>query len=87
MKEETLEDAAENHHNTFTKDLSYAETRRESFIEGAKWQQKRMYSEEEVYNLLEEAMKDCYTFELEYHHSGDYKNLKEWFEQYKKKFG
>ena len=55
--------------------------------DGAKWQKERMYSEEEVYNLLEEAMKDCYTFELEYHHSGDYKNLKEWFEQYKKKFG
>jgi len=55
------------------------------FIEGAKWQQEQMYSEEEVYNLLEEAMKDCYASELEHHHSGDYKNLKEWFEQVKNK--
>ena len=50
-----------------------------------KEQAERMYSEEEVYNLLEEAMKDCYNQELEYHYDGDYKNLKEWFEQFKKK--
>ena len=43
-----------------------------------------MYSEEEVYNLLEEAMKDCYDQELEYHYDGDYKNLKEWFKQFSK---
>jgi hypothetical protein len=51
---------------------------------GAKWQEKKMYSEEEVYNLLEKAIKDCYTDELEIHYSGDYKNLKEWFEEFKK---
>ena len=58
------------------------------FIAGVNWQQeqdKNKYSEEEVYNLLEEAMKDCYASELEHHHSGDYKNLKEWFEQVKNK--
>ena len=47
--------------------------------------QERMYSEEEVYNLLEEAIKDNYIFELDYHNSGDYRNLKEWFEQFKNK--
>ncbi len=45
----------------------------------------RMYSEEEVYNLLEKSMVDIIEWELDYHHSGDYKNLKEWFEQFKKK--
>jgi len=55
------------------------------FINGAKWQQERMYSKEEVYSLLEQSMKDCHLWELEEHYSGDYKNLKEWFEQFKKK--
>ncbi len=48
-------------------------------------QQERMYSEEEVYNLLETSIKDCHLWELEEHHSGNYKNLTEWFEQFKKK--
>ena len=43
------------------------------------------YTTEEVYNLLEQSMKDCHLWELEEHYSGDYKNLKEWFEQFKKK--
>ena len=45
---------------------------------------KIMYSEAEVYNILQEAMKDNYTCELENHYSGDYRNLKKWFEQNKK---
>jgi hypothetical protein len=46
---------------------------------------KQMYSEEEVYNLLEKAMKVAYDFELEGHYDGDYRNLKDWFKQFKKK--
>jgi hypothetical protein len=45
----------------------------------------RMYSEKEVYSILEQAMKDCYRYELEEHYSGDYRNLKEWFETFKNK--
>jgi hypothetical protein len=57
-----------------------------SFIDGANWQSERMYSEEEVYSLLEQSMKDCHLWELEEHSSmGDYINLKEWFEEFKKK--
>jgi len=44
-----------------------------------------VWTEEEVYSLLEQSMKDCYSWELEEHYSGDYKNLKDWFEQFKKK--
>lgn len=55
------------------------------FIQGAKWKAERSYSEEEVYNLLEKAMKECYDAELEAHYSGDYRNLKEWFKQNRKK--
>jgi hypothetical protein len=42
------------------------------------------YTEKEVYNLLEEAMKDCHAFELEEHYAGDYRNLKQWFDKNKK---
>ena len=46
MKQETIEEAAENHAKIFQFpfDCDPAET----FINGAKWQQERSYSEEEV---------------------------------------
>jgi hypothetical protein len=46
------------------------------FINGAKWQEKRMYNEEEVLNIL-----DIYH---NAQHSIDPKPLKKWFEQFKK---
>lgn len=57
MKQETLEEAAENHAKIFQFpfDCDPAET----FIAGAKWQQeqdKKMYSEEEVIELLQKAL-------------------------------
>lgn len=76
-----LEEAAKNYINS--KNPEWTPYHKQSFKDGAKWQAKRMYSEEEVYNLLEEAMKDCYNEQLEYHYGGDYINLKEWFEQHK----
>jgi hypothetical protein len=47
---------------------------------GAKWQAERMYSEEEVYNLL-------YNLACEVVKDYDYtpKKLDKWFEQFKKK--
>ena len=53
---------------------------REKFIEGAKWQQERMYSEEDVMNAL-------HSVELKYNRdfSKIYEGVKEWFEQFKKK--
>jgi hypothetical protein len=50
-KQETLEEAAENHAKIFQFpfDCDPAET----FIAGAKWQQERSYSEEEVLNILD----------------------------------
>ena len=82
---ETLEEAALNHQKG---GYEWQNEKRKSFITGAKWQQeqdKNKYSEEEVYNLLEQSMKDCDIYDLHYHYSGDYRNLKEWFEQFKKK--
>jgi hypothetical protein len=52
-----------------------------AFEQGAKWQAQRMYSEEEVLNLLYERES-----ELNTHNSiFDYQDAKEWFEQFKKK--
>lgn len=46
MKQETLEEAAEKHR--------YGD-KYENFIRGAKWQAERMFSEEEVYELMIKA--------------------------------
>ena len=48
-----------------------------SFIAGAKWQTQRMYSEEEVYELL------CQFFDD--HVNAQDANITQWFEQNKKK--
>ena len=90
MKEqETLEEAAKNYgwrikRNTFSdavKANELAESAKQDFIAGANWQAERMYSEEEVLQLL--YKRDLYllnrdeTVELEL--------PEEWFEQFKKK--
>ena len=89
-KQETLEEAAENYGwriktNSFSdrvKANELAESSKQDFIEGAKWQAEKMYSEEDMINFhkwayqknrIEES--DKTTKEL----------LKEWFEQFKSK--
>jgi hypothetical protein len=52
---------------------------REIFIKGAKWQQERSYSEEEVLDLLNNLRLDSYN-----HGMGKVEFL-EWFKQFKKK--
>ena len=49
---------------------------RQGFIQGAKWQAKRMYSEEEVYNILLKHTESLF--------SGEKIALDTWFEQFKK---
>lgn len=70
-KQETLKEAAEK----YAKQFDYAEdsSPQLDFIEGAKWQAEKMYSEEEVLCML---LNNPYQFE---------DNIKEWFEQFKKK--
>ena len=67
MKAITLEEAAERY------DKKYIEYVYDAFIEGAKWQQERMYSEEEVIEIL-------LNFRGE-----NTRYIEEWFEQFKKK--
>jgi hypothetical protein len=54
------------------------ENNRESFIDGAKWQQKRMYSEEEVLNILRKSHSIEKTSKMD-------SWISKWFEQFKKK--
>jgi hypothetical protein len=67
MKQETIEEAAKkqwgNVHRTGVL----------GFIDGAKWQTEKMYSKEEVLDLLYKLWE------------ANPRNIKDWFEQFKKK--
>jgi len=72
---ETLEEAAER----ISKTNSVYETAQDDFyhgfVDGAKWQQERMYSEEEVKFIISEALQSALVNV----------DLEQWFEQFKKK--
>ena len=80
MEKETLEEAAEKYVNSF--EFGIAHPRRvckNAFINGAKWQQERMYSEED----LKSAFLDGWELR-----DGDLpfpKAKKKWFEKFKNK--
>ena len=70
---ETLEKAAEKYRLSLEARVENPFECKKSFIEGAKWQERRMYSEEEVLDIIALFVND------EPH------DTKEWFEQFKKK--
>ena len=83
-KQETLEEAAVNcwaegnwdNRDSFT----------DGFVEGAKWQQERMYSEEEVRNLFRNYQYDSAQFAAIMEGDTDGKPTPTgWFEKFKKK--
>jgi len=78
-KQETLEEAAEKYSLQF---LNQEENKfsKEDFINGAKWQQERMYSEEEVYQLLYDLSGQVLNNKV-----STPKLLDKWFEQFKNK--
>ena len=86
MKKETLEEAAENYgwrikKNTFSdavKANELAESAQQDFIKGAEWQAERMYSEEEVLEIVQ-------TFNDVCERPNKPHQIKNWFEQFKKK--
>jgi hypothetical protein len=55
-KQETLEEAAEKYVKSDLKKTPLYGMFNDTFIEGAKWQMERMYSEEEVLELLQKAL-------------------------------
>jgi hypothetical protein len=73
-KQETLEQAAKTYRKTIPNSTFGDEL---GFIDGAKWQQERMYSEEEVLDILYKHTEDLL--------AGKKIMLDDWFEQFKKK--
>jgi len=81
LKQETLEDAAARLYPTDCTNWSIKIPldERKAFIEGAKWQQERSYSEEEVLELLEKIQQ-----QVAIDYNDEFLFAKEWFEQFKK---
>jgi hypothetical protein len=84
MKQETLEEVAgrlypENIESIMDGYHDSNSYQRDSFINGARWQQERSYSKEEVLNMLNNLRLDSYNYGM-----GRIEFL-EWFEQFKKK--
>ena len=84
---ETLEKASEKYlqewrglNNIHLSNPIHAERCKNDFIAGAKWQAERMYSEEEVYNLLR-SMPNFFKLSIVEQEQA----IKDWFEQFKKK--
>ena len=87
MKEEMLEEAAENYAVQFLledEQETDSANRKQAFIAGAKWQQERSYSEEEVIVILTERCKHFGTSVSRFNKLLLKQDL-EWFEQFKKK--
>jgi hypothetical protein len=72
-KQETLEEIAENYSQKYSQKVG----RKYGFMDGAKWQAERMYSEVEVIQILINY--------LHYLTTNDGRPSEEWFEQFKKK--
>jgi hypothetical protein len=97
-QEETLEEAAEKYSDNWEEitGLDYDEqipsfVNKLDFIEGAKWQAKRMYSEEDLEQAFSSGRtvknykgewEETYSDEMT---SSKYENFKKWFEQFKNK--
>jgi hypothetical protein len=81
---ETLEEAAAKHFNEeiFVEGVTIQYALQEAFIEGAKWQQERMYSEEEVTNIIEQTIEKFYKH---FYTLTKSEMKEEWFKQFKKK--
>ena len=81
MEKETLEEASEKYANELPEPYNYGinSDKKKGFIEGAKWQQERMYSEED----MAESFMACWKANVP--EGFDCKlSFKEWFEQFKK---
>ena len=78
IKQETLEEAAEIFLIDYANGLDYAtQWHKKNFIDGPKLQVERMYSEEEVLELLLRSKIETANLY--------YEDMKDWFEQFKKK--
>ena len=76
-KQETLDEVAEKYAEGKSSNSTFRNTHIRDFKAGADWQQERMYSEEEVLDLLLKSKIETSNLY--------YEDMKEWFEQFKKK--
>lgn len=83
-KQETVEEAAENWLNKDGFNIYNHYDTRPSFIAGAKWQQERMYSEEELIDFADYIRNNQYVWNYP-DKIRDRRTTKELFEQFKKK--
>ena len=74
--EKRIEEAAENYSQGWGDNDD-----KKSFIEGAKWQAQRLYSEEEVKDLIEDWTKMANGLNINFPQD----KFAKWFEQFKKK--
>ena len=74
---EIIEKAAKEYVENFA--MSIKSERELGFKDGANWQSERMYSEEEVYNMIIDLLKRKQVGQII-----DYGDIHEWFEQYYK---
>ncbi len=87
MKQETLEEAAERLATNYcSRSTENWHSFKLGFIECAKWQAERMYSEEEVENIIQKLMNDVHSGDLCYGDNViDFKmSPRKWFTQNKK---
>ena len=85
-KQETLEEAAEILYPFAFGGIGNVENdKKNHFIKGAKWQQERMYSEEDLKEAFKGGGKMSWTDVNQETQEPYYYDFKEWFEQFKKK--
>ena len=80
MNKETLEEAAEKFADDCT--LVSDAAAYKGFIDGAKWQQERMYSAEDMRKAYDQGIDD--SFDIGFSNKDD-ANFNKWFKQFKKK--
>jgi hypothetical protein len=81
IQQETLEEAAENE-SEYLADWEDKSMYVRGFVNGAKWQAERMYSEEDLREAFKQS-RQCKIFEKDM--PPVYETFEEWFEQFKKK--
>ena len=74
LKQQTLEEATEEWYDSTEENKGFPKIK--AFKAGAKWQEQRMYSEEEVYHILCEHTAELF--------KGSKLSLTEWFKKFKK---
>jgi hypothetical protein len=87
MKQETLEEAAEKYAD-YSNDYvpmsfggEFNETTKRDFIEGAKWQAEKMYSEEDLIELLQNCWSESAINLAQQTNKEEYITFSEWIEK------